>query len=384
MKKDINNFDKVKKQMLKSELVFKPYATKSEDAIRLKPIFNDLRLEYAHDIDRIVHSLSYTRYIDKTQVYNSKKDDNISKRMTHVQFVSRASKTIARALGLNEDLCEAMSLGHDIGHVPFGHEGEYILDRISRKNLGEIFAHNVQSVRNFMYIENGGYGLNLTLQTLDGMLCHNGEILTNKYAPENISLDKFVSYYKACYTDENTLKKLRPKTLEGCVVRISDIIGYIGKDIEDAIILGKFNREFLPKDVVEVLGNTNEQIMNSIILDIVENSYGKKYIAMSNEVFNALNKLKKFNYDNIYSKSLTKNELELLNKIFEDLFYYYLEILNKDKKVQSDIYDVFLNNMNEEYLKNTLNERKVIDYIAGMTDNYIKVMYQKNIGNLEL
>ncbi len=145
--------ENIKNQMLKSEDALKEYATKSKDAIRLHDEENDVRLEYARDIDRIIHSPSYTRYIDKTQVYSYVSNDNISRRMTHVQFVSRAAKTIARSLGLNEDLCDAIALGHDVGHVPFGHYGESILNELSMKNTGLYFAHNLNSVRVFKDLE---------------------------------------------------------------------------------------------------------------------------------------------------------------------------------------------------------------------------------------
>lgn len=382
LKVNIKNYNDVKKQMYKSEDVLNKYAAKSEDAVRLKEEKKqDIRLEYAHDIDRIIHSLSYTRYIDKTQVYSNSHDDNISKRMTHVQFVSRTSQTIARALGLNEDLCEAISLGHDIGHVPFGHAGERILNKISKKYIGQVFAHNVQSMRNFMFVENRGKGLNLTIQTLDGMICHNGEFISDKYEPIKKDKDILLKEYNDCYKDEKYINALIPMTLEGCIVRISDIIGYIGKDIEDAIILGKFKREEIPDNIVKVLGNTNKDIMNSIILDIIENSFGKSYISMSNSVYEVLNELKKFNYVNIYDKSLTDIELLDMSNMFNKLFLYYLDILKlkNDGYYNCDIYKVFLKYMEEDYLKNTSNERIVIDYIAGMTDDYIKHVYKKNI-----
>ncbi len=378
MRKSISIFDKVKKQMLKSESILSPLACRSENAIRLYNEDDDIRLNFEHDIDRIMHSLSYTRYIDKTQVYHLVDDDQISKRITHVQFVSRAARTIARALGLNEDLCEAISLGHDIGHVPFGHEGEYILDEISRKELGQVFAHNVQSVRNLMYIEKNGYGLNLTVQTLDGILCHNGEFVSHEYRPKNKNKEYFMDEFSGCYEDIRNIEKLRPMTLEGCVVRISDIIGYIGKDIEDAIRLGNFNRENIPQEISNVLGNTNVDIMNNIILDIIENSFEKDYISMSDDVYAAIKSLKKFNYENIYSKSTTNDEREYIKKVFNDLFYYYLNALDNNI-YDSDIYTVFLNSMCKEYIENNSNKRKVIDYIAGMTDNYILSMHEKNI-----
>ncbi len=380
----MEKYEKIKKQMLNSEKYLSSIATKSKEAIRFNDLEEkkDIRLEYAHDIDRIIHSLSYTRYMDKTQVFSYLNDDQISRRITHVQFVSRASRTIARALGLNEDLCEAISLGHDIGHVPFGHEGEYILNDISIKQTGKIFAHNVQSVRNFLNIEKCGKGINLTIQTLDGILCHNGEFVSDQYRPRKVNLESisedFLKIYNSCYEDSKNIKKLVPMTIEGCVVRISDIIGYIGKDIEDAIMLGKFERDSIPKHVVDVLGNNNVDIMNNIILDVITNSAGKDYITMSDAVYMAVKELKKFNFDNIYSKSLSKEELKNVTNMFNKLFFYYLEMVEKNNK-QSDIYTSFLNNMNDVYVKNTTNKRKVIDYIAGMTDRYMCQMYDKNI-----
>ena len=156
------------------------YASKDEDAIRLKKVEEDFRTPYFRDIDKILYSLSYTRYIDKTQVFSFENDDMISKRMTHIQLVSKIARTIGRGLGLNEDLIEAASLGHDLGHVPFGHEGEKILNRLSLKYKEGFFNHNVQSVRILMELENKGLGTNVTLQTLDSIFCHNGEQLKNK------------------------------------------------------------------------------------------------------------------------------------------------------------------------------------------------------------
>ncbi|MCX8075367.1 MAG: HD domain-containing protein [Clostridia bacterium] len=378
MKNNVRNFNEIKLQMLKSEIYLDERATKSIDAIRLNDYSSDIRLEYARDIDRIVHSIAYTRYIDKTQVYPSLYSEDISKRITHVQFVSRASKTIARALGLNEDLCEAISLGHDLGHVPFGHEGEYILNDISMSELGEIFSHNVQSVRDLMYIERGGQGLNLTVQTLDGILCHNGELESQYNLPVKKDLNIFLDEYKSCYSSSENIKKLRPMTLEGCVVRIADIIGYIGKDIEDSIKLNYFSREKIPDEICKTLGNNNIDIMNNLIVDVIDNSYNKDTISMSDLVYEMMSKLKKFNYDNIYKKSSTEESLAAIRLMFKELFYYYLEALEKDNK-SSDIYKEFLNTMNEEYLSNNSNKRKVIDYIAGMTDTYMKNMYKLNI-----
>lgn len=374
----MKNFNSIEKQMLKTEEKLSPFASFSKDAIRLKNEESDIRLAYERDIDRIIHTLTYTRYIDKTQVYSDINNDNISKRMTHVQFVSRAARTIARALGLNEDLCEAISLGHDVGHTPFGHTGESILNDISKEKLGQVFAHNINSVRMLMKIENRGVGCNLSLQVLDGIMCHNGEMVKNKYAPIKKDFDFFYNEYKKCLVDEDNIKKLRPMTLEGCVVRLSDIIGYIGKDIEDAKRIGMFDDRDIPLNIKETLGITNSQIMNSIILDVVENSFGKEYITMSDEVYNALVKLKEFNMQNIYLKANTKENIERYETIFNKLFKVYLTALNLNKK-SNNIFKVYLCNMNDEYIKNNKKEQIVIDYMSGMTDRFIENEYERYV-----
>ena len=256
--------EQAKSNFIRKEENLSEYATKSIEAIRFYPIEEDLRPNYFRDIDRIIHSLSYNRYSDKTQVFSCTENDHISRRMIHVQLVSKIARTIGRALNLNEDLIEAIALGHDIGHTPLGHEGEYILDEISQRELGETFAHNIQSVRHYMYIENKGYGLNLSIQVLDGIMCHNGEILSNKYMPMKKDKEEFLKEYELSYKNYSLLKKYSPMTLEGCVVRISDIIGYIGRDIEDAIELGQIKREEIPEEITKVLGTTNKEIINTI------------------------------------------------------------------------------------------------------------------------
>lgn len=362
-------------QMEKNETSFSKYAMKSREAIRLKEEEKDIRLDFARDADRILHTLTYTRYIDKTQVYSDITNDHISKRMTHVQFVSKVSRTIARALGLNEDLCEAIALGHDVGHTPFGHNGEYILNDISKKVLNKAFAHNLNSVRVLKDLENYGKGCNLTLQVLDGIMCHNGELVMSKYSPMKKNINIFLKEYNECIQDENNIKRLRPMTLEGCVVRISDIIGYIGKDIEDAQELGKIDKKQIPKNISKQLGTTNAEIMNNIIMDIVKNSFNKPYIEMSKEIFNAVVDLKRFNMENIYKKSTTREQLELYKKMFNDLYNIYLNAL-KDKNYKNDIY-LFLNNMCDEYKNDTPIEQIVLDFISGMTDRYIELQYNK-------
>ena len=318
---------KVKKIMLKSEKNLSKYAVKSRDAIREYPQSDDIRLEFARDVDKIIHSACYTRYMSKTQVFTNPINDHISTRMTHVQYVSKAARTIARALSLNEDLCEAIALGHDVGHTPYGHFGERVLDKISKTyNDGKCFAHNLNGVRVFRVLDKKGESTNLTLQVLDGIMCHNGEFLQDKYMPKRDKTFKdLIDEYNECLQDEGAIKRLTPMTLEGCVVRISDIIGYIGKDIDDASRLGIFDRNLLPENVKKYLGTDNAQIMNSIILDVIENSLGKNYISMSKNIYEAVKELKDYNYKNIYENAITEEDRKRYTKILNLFIAFIVE-----------------------------------------------------------
>ena len=352
------------------------YACHNEDAIRLEPMEKDIRPDFFRDADKILYSLAYFRYTKKTQVFSNNQNDMISKRMTHVQLVSKIARTIGRALNLNEDLIEAASLGHDLGHAPFGHLGESILSELSLKYDNTYFNHNVQSVRDLMYIENKGKGLNITIQVLDAIFSHNGEIISPIYEPTTKTKEEFLNDYNNSYTDQSILKKVRPMTLEGCVVRISDVISYIGKDIDDAIRLGRLNSKDIPKEITDVLGSTNGEIVNTLIMDIINNSIGKTYIKMSNDVFEALNKLLKFNYTHIYALANTKEDIEILKEKFAKLFeLYYKQIEQNDSK--EDIFVYYLNLMDKKYFENSNTARMVIDYIAGMTDDFFNSQYKK-------
>ena len=366
----MDNFEKAKDNFLSKEKNLSNYATRSSDAIRFKEENEDIRPPFFHDIDRIIHSLSYTRYLNKTQVYTLNSNDHVSRRITHVQLVSKIARTIGRALNLNEDLIEAIALGHDIGHTPLGHAGEAILNRLSLKELGEYFAHNIQGVRYYMYISKDGKGLNLTLQTLDGIMTHNGEMLSPIYEPISKDKEEFLREYNESYKDLKKSKTYRPMTLEGCVVRVSDIIGYIGRDIEDAIMIDRFKRSDIPKEIREVLGDNNRDIVNTIVLDIINESIDKPYIKMSDKVYNALFALKKFNNDNIYSKSMTKEELDYYEKGINKLYNIYLEDIKSNNK-ESIIYKIFLNHQDKSYIESTNIKRQVIDFIAGMTDDFL-------------
>ena len=366
------------KNMRKHNKHLSRYACKDKEAVRINKITDDIRTPFFRDIDKILYTLSYVRYIDKTQVFSLQTNDMISKRMMHIQLVSKVARTIGRGLNLNEDLIEAACLGHDLGHVPFGHVGERILNEISVNNGEGYFNHNVQSVRTLMNIENKGKGSNVTIQVLDAILCHNGEKLLSTYIPVKKNKEDFLDEYNKCYFDRQVLNNLKPMTLEGCVVRVSDVVAYIGKDIEDAIMLGKFDRKDYPKKIRQVLGNTNSEIVNTIVMDIIKNSIGKNYIKMSNEVYNAFNNLIEFNYKNIYLKANSKKEVNEIKLMFNSLFdKYYEDVKNKNKN--SQIYIDFLNSMSKDYIKNTTDARKTIDYISGMTDTYFINQYNSNL-----
>ena len=252
-------------------------ACKSRDGRRKHPEWEkvadkeNVRPTFFHDTDKIIHSLAYTRYIDKTQAFYLFENDHITHRVLHVQFVSKIGRVIGRCLSLNEDLIEAIALGHDLGHVPYGHDGEKVLDEICRENNVGGFCHNAQSVRCLMDLENDGEGLNLCLQVLDGILCHNGEILDRQYAPSRgKTWDDLEEEYGKCLSDKDYSKKIYPMTLEGCVVRISDVIAYIGRDFEDAITVKLIRRDDLPSTITHTLGNTNDKIINTLVLDLAE------------------------------------------------------------------------------------------------------------------
>ena len=351
------------------------FACPYEKAIRFNEEKDkDIRPSYFRDIDRIIYSLAYTRYLDKTQVSTHADNDHLSRRMTHVQFVSKIARTIGRALKLNEDLIEAAALGHDLGHTPFGHVGEAILNELSLEYNEGYFNHNIQSVRLLMNIENYGQGCNLSLQVLDAIMCHNGEFVLGEYHSINKTKEKFLEEYQNSYFDKEVLKNLKPMTLEGCVVRISDLIAYLGKDIEDAVRLGIIKFEDIPSKIKEILGTSNREIVNNIIIDIINNSLDKNYIKLSDNVFNAIIELKKFNYENIYYQAYSKEELNKINSMFREVFKHYLDDLNNNRE-ESIIYNSFLNKMSNDY-KNNTPVRIVLDYIAGMTDEYLIKQYK--------
>lgn len=346
-------------------------AVKSVEGLRRDPedrLEDDYRQNFAVDVDRILHSLAYTRYFDKTQVFYLIKNDHITHRMLHVQLVSKVARTIGRFLGLNEDLIEAIAIGHDIGHAPFGHDGERILSEIcSKYHIGQ-FHHSVQSVQFLEKVERKGKGWNLCLQTLDGVLCHDGEAHNTTLKPKKEKsfhhLENEIKLKKAGRTT-----KIFPMSLEGCVVRFADTVSYIGRDIEDAIRLKIIRRSELPSKSVAFLGNTNGTIVYSLVTDIIANSHQKSRISFSPEVSNALKLMKKFNYERIYMNPIIKKDAAKIKNLFKIMFDRFHEDIIK-KNLSSPIFNSFIDGMADEYLANHRPEEIVRDFIAGMTDRY--------------
>lgn len=348
-----------------------PLAAFSSSAIRRREDLaaeKGYRQNFSIDADRILHSLAYTRYIDKTQVFSLIQNDHLTHRVLHVQLVSRVARTIGRYLGLNEDLIEAASMGHDLGHPPFGHDGERILSELTSRNGAGYFHHNLQSIQILEHIEQKGNGLNLSLQTLDAIVCHNGELHSAYLKPEQgrtfEGLDSIIS-------DMSQTEKLdiAPMTMEGCVVRVSDTIAYIGRDIEDSIRVGLIKRDDLPLRSVRLLGNTNGTIVYNLVTDLIENSLRQPYIAFSHEISDALKSLKSFNYERIYANPAIKKHLNSVKKIY---IHHFESFLNELETGKNDFTPCkkFLNGLSEHYRQNRSNVEIVRDFISGMTDSF--------------
>ena len=380
-KSDLIDLQKIKKSLNAREEHFLFHlAAHSKDAVRRfqdENIESGHRQNYAADSDRILHSLAYTRYIDKTQVFYLVDNDHITHRVLHVQLVSKISRTIGRFLGLNEDLIEAISLGHDIGHCPFGHDGERFLSELCENYDIGPFQHNIQSVRFLDKIERKGRGWNLSLQVLDGILCHDGEIHTQALKPNsNKNFDTFDQEIAEKILDPDL--PLIPMTIEGCVVRMADTISYIGRDIEDAIRLNLIKRDQLPKTSVTKLGNTNGTIVYNLVTDVIINSFNKPNISFSEEISNALKDLKEFNLNNIYLNSKLKPKPGKIKRIFNVLFNCYMEDIEQENQ-NSIIFREYLEGMSEEYKNNSRPAEIVRDFIAGMTDKYFLRQCPENI-----
>jgi len=341
--------------------ILHPKASFSCDHSRYHGTEDDHRLPYKRDVDRIVHSKAYARYIDKTQVVYLVDNDHITHRGLHVQLVSSFSRGIAEILRLNLDLVEAISLGHDVGHPPFGHEGEDYLSSLSIEYDNGPFAHPWQSCRLFSQIE----PLNLGLAVYDGFLCHDGGMQSNVIEP------RFGKTWQDHFADrEQKLAdpgaNIIPGTLEGCLVKMCDTMSYLSRDIEDAISLGIITREQVP---MTILGNSNREILKSLSSDIIMMSYEKDYISVSEEAFEALKVLRKFNFENIYQSPRLKVESEKIERSYRVLF----EILLRDLEENQDdsyIAQEYLLKKSEMYHEITGNVQMIVDYISGMTDSF--------------
>jgi len=306
------------------EKILSPYATlssKSKGRARPEDKCN-IRTDFQRDRDRIIYSKAFRRLKHKTQVFISPEGDHYRTRLTHTLEVSQIARTIARSLRLNEDLTEAIALGHDLGHTPFGHAGERVLKEVC--SLG--FMHNEQSVRVVEKLEKNGKGLNLTYEVLDGIRCHTGE--------------------------------KKADTLEGRIVKFADRIAYINHDIEDAIRGGVISQDELPKSCLKVLGDTSGERINNMIVNIIENSRDKSDIAMSPEYWEATEELRRFMFENVYIGSSAKAEEGKAENLIRSL---YLKLVEEPGLLPGE----FHSKIPEEGV-----ERVVSDYIAGMTDRY--------------
>ncbi len=370
---DLEKLKKIYEENKKRKFtVFHPKAIKDEDARRKREEKPDyLRSPFALDRDRILYSGAYRRYHGKTQVFSFTNmfDEEMTNRNIHTTYVSQISRTIGKNLGLNLEAIEAMALGHDLGHTPFGHDGESALSEICKRyGIGE-FHHNIESLHIVDHISRKGRGMNLTFQVRDGIVSHDGEVHNTQLKPQWNKTEEDIQNYIKKRKNGEFVKNWMPATLEGSIVRISDTIAYIGQDIEDAIRFNILKREEIPKDCAEYLGYRNGEIVEKLVRSVILNSYEKDYIAFDEETSYYLLKLKKFNYKRIYTNKDVKRIKDVISRSMNILFEFYLEDIEKQNK-ESKIFVHFLDYKSEEYLNNFSNAEKVRDFIATMTDRY--------------
>lgn len=313
------NIEKIEQETLS------PYATLSIHSkgreVEEEPC--DIRPVFQRDRDRILHCKAFRRLKNKTQVFLTPKGDHYRTRMSHTLEVSQNARTIAKALRLNEDLVEAIALGHDLGHTPFGHAGEHMLNSLCTEG----FRHNEQSVRIVERLEKDGEGLNLTWEVRDGILNHQ--------------------------------TRTTPHTLEGKIVRLSDKIAYINHDIDDAIRAHILVQEDIPKELRRILGETTRERLNTLIHDIITNSMGKEDILMSKDVEEAMHELRRFMFQSVYQNPVAKSEEVKAKGVLEQLYRYYMKHLERMPEAYRRLLDA-----------GETKERAVCDYISGMTDQY--------------
>lgn len=358
------------------ESLFSPGAARSADAVRRQETeTGDLRTPYSRDADRIIHTRAYTRYIDKTQVFYLVENDHITHRVIHVQMVSKIARTIGRSLRLNEDLIEAIALGHDIGHIPYGHFGETCLSDIcEQQGIGKFF-HNVQSVQFLDRIE----ARNLTMQVLDGILCHNGEADDVRIEPAPCG--SWAEFDEKVRDNAAGLRSSAPMTLEGCVVKFADTIAYIGRDLQDAQDVGLVNETTpLPEECTRRFGNSNREIINTLIYDLLRHSESGKdgYISYSGEVEQALIALRSFSRKFIYENPKLTVEQGKIARMYRMLFDRYLDdLLNEN--AGSRIFTEFIATdwISKPYVRSARPAELVRDFIAGMTDRYFARQFEE-------
>lgn len=344
------------------------------------------RPAFVRDTEKILHLPAYNRYAGKTQVFSFRSNDDLSRRGLHVQLVSRIARDIGYALGLNCDLIEAISLGHDLGHTPFGHAGERYLNKAHRERTGRWFFHNVHSVR----VMDTLYGRNLSLQTLDGALTHNGEYEQREFRLSGLSaFDELDAAVERCAVDGGlAIGHLRPATLEACVVRISDIIAYVGRDRQDAIEAGLLDDDAFCDGLG---GRYNSWILSHASVDIIEHSYGKDRIEMSEELFAEIRRAKAENYAKIYRSAGIEGECaDILSDAFERMYDVCLDDLRRGDE-DSLIFRHHIKRLERalSHYGRTYNweddlNQTVVDYIASMTDGYFTELATKLFPEVEL
>lgn len=361
-----------------------PCRCPDRDALRRNPMHDRgtlWRPDFVRDIEKIMHLPIYNRYTDKTQVFSFYQNDDITRRALHVQLVSRIARNIGVVLGLNLDLIEAIALGHDIGHTPFGHAGERMLSMLLQEKTGRLFNHNVHSVRVLDQL----FPQNLSLQTLDGALCHNGEFEQQEYRPRPLGdFEAFDRMTEACYHSREAIDQLIPGTMEGCVVRICDIIAYLGKDRQDAV-----KAHIISDDSVFTKGNlgvSNSEIINNLVVNIIENSYRKEYIQLDPEIYEEIRIAKQENNAYIYQADKVRKEYEEnIQPMLHDVYDRLLQDVRKMDE-QSIVYRHHIRNINryrqqkgqalpyQDYREENPNQI-VVDYISSMTDDYFVQLY---------
>ncbi len=357
-----------------------PWATKNADAWRLKDENKQhLRSAFAMDRDRILYSGAYRRYQGKTQVFSFTNliDEEMTNRSIHTTYVSQISRTIGKVLRLNLELIEAIALGHDLGHTPFGHDGEVALSKCCRKYGIGMFHHNIESLHIVDNISRKGAGLNLTFQVRDGIISHDGEVHNTKLVPQKDKTEADIQDYIQKKKNGQGVQWM-PATMEGCVVRVVDTIAYIGQDIEDAIRYNILSRDQLPQECVAVLGSRNSHIIDRLVKSVVAESHGKDFIAFDEETSHYLKVLKEFNYKYIYTAENVKTANKAIHRSMELLFDIYMEDIETNRK-DSRIFTHFLDHKLPQYLDTFQPAEWVRDFLATMTDRYFNEQVKERL-----